>query len=363
MRTSVVTLLLLSVACVTSPVALLRTPLTDLPDDLAALTFTAEGRLSTPYVMLELSQPGGLNGFVVLSGEGLPVWYFRTVGGAVGFTRRPNGNFVFLDSGQGLLEVTPAGDIVNRLAQEAPPGRNIHHDVIPTGNNTLLFIADDWRPWNGAQVNGVAIWEWNPETGATTRRWSSFDFLNPDEDRGPGSQPGDWLHANSLFFGPRGNLLLSSPFLNQVISISPDYKRIEWRLGGPRATLSVADPFSGQHMVQEIAPGRILMFDNGFERTNERYSRAVEYEIAGEQARKVWEWRPSRDNWARAVGADRRLSNGNTLVVFGVTKDLPVGSTGPLEAYEVTASGSVVWHIVVGGNIRTMYRATPLERF
>ena len=156
---------------------------------------------------------------------------------------------------------------------------------------------------------------------------------------------------------------MSSPFLNQVISISADYKSVEWRLGGPRGTISVGDPFSGQHMVQEISSGRILMFDNGFERTSERYSRAVEYDITGGQARKVWEWHPSRDNWARAVGADRRLPNGNTLVAFGVTKDLPVGSTGPLEAYEVTDGGSVVWHIVVEGNLRTMYRASPLWEF
>ena len=49
---------------------------------------------------------------------------------------------------------------------------------------------------------------------------------------------GEWMHANSLSIGPRGNVLVSSHYLNQVLSLSPDWRRIEWRLGGPRATIA-----------------------------------------------------------------------------------------------------------------------------
>ena len=40
-----------------------------------------------------------------------------------------------------------------------------------------------------------------------------------------------------------------------------------------------------------------------------------------------------------------------------------VGSTGPIEVYEVTQAGEVAWHLEVGGAVSSMYRATPLFEF
>lgn len=356
-------LTLIVASCTESPVEPLLPPLRDVPPDLAQITLVATGQPTYPYAMLELNDPEGFKGFVAVNSKGEPVWLFRTTGGPVSFTQRANGNFVFLDLGRGLVEVTQRGDVVRELPQGPTGGRLIHNDVVSTARNTLLFLADDWRTVRDTVVNGVAVWEWYPEASSTVKRWSSFDKLDPSRDRGPRYRPDDWLHANSLSIGPRENLLVSFHFLNQVISISADYKSLEWRLGGIKATIPVDDPFSGQHNVQEVQSGRIVMFDNGFERNSERYSRAVEYEITGSQARKVWEWRPVRDNWAKAIGAAWRMQNGNTFVAFGVTKDVPIGSTGPIEVYEVTPGGTVVWHLEVGGKVRSMYRATPLQGF
>lgn len=47
------------------------------------------------------------------------------------------------------------------------------------------------------------------------------------------------------------------------------------------------------------------------------------------------------------------------MVAFGSAAGL-VGSSGPIEAYEVTETGRVVWHMAVEG-ARSMYRATPLS--
>lgn len=47
------------------------------------------------------------------------------------------------------------------------------------------------------------------------------------------------------------------------------------------------------------------------------------------------------------------------MVAFGSAAGL-VGSSGPIEAYEVTEPGRVVWHMAVEG-ARSMYRATPLS--
>ena len=347
----------------TNVVVVGRPPLTSLPADLAAVTFKTEGTPTAPYTVLELNQPGGFTGFVIVNGEGHPVWFFRTKAGTGGFTRRVNGNFIFLDLGGGLTEVNVDGDTVHLLPQEAAPGRRMHHDVTTTSQNTILFIADDWQTWKDSLMNGAALWEWNPEAGSAIKRWSSFDHLSPDSDWGSRSVRNDWLHPNSLRIGPRGNAVLSLHYLNQVISITPDFAGIEWRLGGVRHTIPVSDPFSGQHSVQEIESGHVLLFDNGIERTVERYSRALELEIVGDSSRKVWQWRPVIDNWALVISSARRLSNGNTLIGFGLSKNPASGATGPIEAYEVTAMGDIAWHITIGGAVNSMYRATPLYDF
>ncbi len=155
--------------------------------------------------------------------------------------------------------------------------------------------------------------------------------------------------------------MVSFNFLNQIVSIAAGFGSFEWRLGGPNATIEVADEdrFSGQHTAAEIGEGRVLMFDNGFERA-EDYSRALELELNGALARKTWEFRPPADNWSRAISSARRLPNGHTFVTFGMPEGL-LGSSGPIEVYEVTPDLEIQWHLVVSGEVSFMYRATPLN--
>ncbi|HEX7091714.1 MAG TPA: aryl-sulfate sulfotransferase [Longimicrobiales bacterium] len=329
-----------------------------LPEDLAAISLTAAGAPSAPMALLLLSSPGGFQGYVAVNGTGAIVWYYRTVDLPFGIARRPDGNFIAMDKGRGLLELTPAGDVLRELAQDELD-RNMHHDAIVTPANTVLFLAQDRRAYGDRTIVGEAIWEWDPETGEAVKRWSAHDFLDPAVDRTPQSTDGDWLHANALAIGSQGNILISLRRLNQVMSIAPGWNAIEWRLGGPGATITLAEgePFTGQHTVAEVGPNRILLFDNRHELGG--YSRAVEFELSDGQARQVWEWRPERDNFAFAVSSARRLPNGNTLVGFGMSSGLN-GSTGPIEVYEVTREGLVIWHLLVEGP-RIMYRAEPLE--
>ena len=86
---------------------------------------------------------------------------------------------------------------------------NTHHDVIVTPDNTVLFLAIDTGTVNDTVWEGEAIWEWDPATDVLTKRWTAKDFLTPKTDRGARTVPGDWLHANSLSIGPRGNILVS----------------------------------------------------------------------------------------------------------------------------------------------------------
>ena len=324
-----------------------------LPPDLARVQLAASGSPTVPLVMLHLYDPAGYSGYAAVDAAGEIVWYWRTVDMALGAARRANGNVVFLDRGRGLVEVRPDGSVAHELPQDAV-NREQHHEVIVTPQDTLLFLAFDQRPHAGTRLKGEAIWEWNPETGQTAKRWSSWDHLSPDRDRGPASGA-EWLHANSLALGQRGNVLMSFRFLDQVISISPDFQRLEWRLGGVNATrtLAAADQYSGQHTASELAANRLLVFDNGLLRDA---SRALELDLSGAEQKAVWQWQPPRRNLSMFVGSARRLTNGDTVVAFGMSK--VAGSTGPVEVYEVNPKDEIVWHLELS-ETRHSFRAEP----
>ncbi len=332
-----------------------------LPTGLAQILFNATGEPSLPLTMLEFIGTA-FQGFAMVDENGRVVWYWPTVGIPTGSTRRENGNFVLLDRGIGLREISPDRSVIAEFL--SVPGREIHHDVIATPQNTLLFIANQQGMINDTLWVGEAIWEWHPEQGKAELNWNAFDFLSPVEHRGLRSRPGDWLHANSLSFGPRQNLLVSFAFLDQIISISADYQSLEWALGGPGSTFELAPDavFSGQHTALEVSPGRVLLFDNGFDRLDGgEYSRALEVEldVRAQTARNAWQFRPQPDQYSRIISSARRLLGGNTMVTFGIAHELPSGSSGP-EVYEVTPRGTIAWHLQVDTQGTTaIYRATP----
>jgi hypothetical protein len=332
-----------------------RTP--PLPDDLAAVRFDVTGTPSVPLTLLHLFHEEGFKGYVILDADGEVVWYWRTQDFPFGIARRHNRNFVLMDKGRGIVELTPSATVVREIPQEDAE-HEMHHDLITTPAGTVLYLAFDTETFNGARLKGEAIWEWWPETGQRLQRWRSWDHLSPAVDRGP-RFGGEWMHANSLAIGPRGNTLVSVHYFNQIMSLSPDWQRIEWRLGGVRATLPVSreDEFSGQHTAHEVSEGRVLLFDNGRDRG--RDSRALELRLDGERADAVWSWAPPRANFASAVSSARRLNNGNTLVSFGMSAGRNDAS-GPTEAYEVTRDGQVRWHLVVSGTT-TMFRVEPID--
>jgi hypothetical protein len=331
-----------------------------LPDDLQAITITATGTLTPQYALLHLYAEQGFKGYALVDSGGRIAWHYRTKDYPFGADRRKNGHFVLMDKGRGLVEVDRGGRIVHELKQRDPENE-MHHAIVVTPRDTVLYLAFDTQEFAGKRLKGEAIWEWNPDTGEDVKRWRSWDFMDPALDRSARTA-GEWLHGNSLHVGPGGNILLSFHYINQVISIAPDWASIQWRLGGVRPTIAVApdQQTSAQHTAAELAPNRILMFDN---RTDLQppYSRAVEYVIEGSRARQVWNWKAPNNNYASAVSSARRLSNGNTLVAFGMEKGRN-GSSGPTEAYEVAANGTVRWHLVVDG-VMTMFRVEPINGF
>lgn len=332
-----------------------------LPAGLAEVEFVAEGDPSVPLTMLELRALNFL-GFVVVDGAGQVVWYWETEGAPQGSARRANGNFVLIDRGGGLREVSADHRVVGELTGPMDP-QAIHHDVITTPNNTVLFLTlDGEETVQDTTWISDRVWEWDREADLVALRWSTFDFYDIVADRRPRSRPDDWGHANAISLGQHGNLIMSLHWLNQIISIAPGYESIEWKLGGLGSdfALDTTDAFSGQHTAAEVSEGRVLLFDNGFEReaTPDEYSRALELELdlgAG-TATRAWEFRASPDQYSRVISSARRLDNGNTLSMFGFRTAVP------RTAYEVAPNGSVVWKLeVLAAATSTVYRANPVE--
>lgn len=336
-----------------------------LPEDLAGLEFTAEGSTALPLTRLEIVRnPDGFAGVVIIDEEGEVVWYRRE--GVAGSTWRDNGNLV-INTGTAIREIAVTGEVVRELP-EAGGYHTMHHDVITTPDNTLLFIAQEHREVGDTTVVMEGIWEWDPESGTgPVQRWSAWDHYSYPDDRGRYSREDDWLHANSIHLGPDGNILMSLAYLDQVISITPDFQEVEWRMGGPGATIEPTTDaeFFFQHTAAELpatSARRVLLFDNG--RGGRTFSRALELEIDPEAgtATRVWEFVAPNQNYSSIVSSARRLENGNTFVTFGAVEGL-VGSRGPVEVYEVRPDGSIVWHMAVSGegigDPFVLYRATP----
>jgi arylsulfate sulfotransferase len=181
----------------------------------------------------------------------------------------------------------------------------------------------------------------------------------------PSEEVQDWTHANSISIGPQGNILVSLRHLNQIISIAPDFKSIQWRLGGPGSDFSFPDPsdqFYHQHTASQLPNGNILLFDNGNTRPPEEggmYSRALELELdfTTMETRKVWEYRHSPDRFARCCARVERLANGNTLVDFGNDDG---GLTSVL--VEADSQGNAVSVIEMSSlESNTQYRAYALD--
>ncbi len=330
----------------------------DLPADVKAMTFTPTGTASQPLMFLAARST--FTGGVIIDAQGQVVWYGRTAIAPQGATRRANGNWVIELNNVGLAEFSALGEQVGFFPQSRMPiGTQIHHTVTATPQNTLLFFAYEFRDFGGVPLNGETIWEWNPQDDSLTKRWSAFDFLNPAVDFGPRSVPGDWFHANSLAMGQHGNIILSFHYLDQILSLAPDFSSIEWRLGGPGSTYAITadQATSGQHSAREVAPNDILIFDNGYARADgSKYTRALELKLdpATLTVSTLWKYRPNPDIWTTVISSVRRVANGNSILTFGTSAGI-AGATGPLAIHEVTPAGALVWQVAIsfppGGSI------------
>lgn len=323
-----------------------------LPAGLADLDYTVEGE-GTFELMLLPQSVAGFAGQVGMEPDGAIVWYAETTARPLAATPVPGSDdVVFIDNGRdGIVRLAPDGGVVAFLPREGGPYGRIHHDVAVTGAGRVLFIARHDEVVGGTLVTGEAIWDWDPSTGSVEMKWSSFDALDWTTDRTEASAPDNWLHANSISIGPRGNILLSLRRLHQVISIAPDFGSLEWRLGGPNAThaLSDDDRFVGQHSAWELPGDRVLLLDNGGGGEPDAYSRGLELRLVGDTTDLVWQYAADPPIHAGSQSGIYRMATGHSLVTF---------SSLSLTVDEVDAAGNRVWRLS-GAELDRAFRAVP----
>ena len=356
-----------------------------LPHALARMELTSTGRPTSELVLFDY-EDNPESFYVALDQDMHVVWYYahemtvpeeftsaRTV------RQKPDFNLVFLEGGPlgrrfncCMKEVTPQGELVDRLVNNEID-KWVNRDIQILDNDTVLYLAneiieiddtaDGGDPETQVLVDSIRIWE---QRNHTTREvWSAVDTLSLDIRPRWGGDLKNWLRANSLDLGPRHNYIVSLANRDQVISVSPDGERIEWKLGGPNGDYKFLDPadrFYGQHTASEMPNGNILVFDNGQGRPEEEggeYSRALEltlntYDLS---AIKVWEYRHTPDLYARGRSSAFRMPNGNTIINFETNEVDP-----PRVLVEADGDGNAVWTLEMRSpSLRNSFRAYTTE--
>lgn len=306
----------------------------------------------------------------LMDGDGRIVWRWSLESWLAARTPRPwIGHFELLPDGA-LLAVVQDNAIVeidrsSRVVWTVPMGA--HHDAWrdPSGDLYALghfpLLVPEIHPTRPIWCDEIVVLSARGKVDRKIRildllRRSGYDWLLPRLQAAqlPASGPPiDVFHTNHVetFDGrlaersplfARGNLLVSIRNLDVIAIVDGRTEKILW-LWGP-------GNLAYQHDPRLLDDGRILVFDNGIER-----SQVVEIDPLS--MRVTWRYAPAKGFFSRIVGAAQRLPNGNTLV------------TESMKGYvhEVTRSGEVVWEYAnpefgPGGLRNGIIRMTRFDR-
>mgnify|MGYP001309941051 FL=1 len=337
------------------------------------------GKSTNDLTFLEFRQAGFM-GLAAFDAKGHIVWYFEGPEDEQPYimAQKPNRNIVYIaghkggTTGKGLVEITPLGEEIDRLVDECSPFGPIHHDIDILQDERVMYLSRIIQhPGYGVPPKpqeGDTIGIWDQSRNRNDIFWNIFDHISPSDRTKPDSNrtlPGnpvwggcdrdrkvqDWSHGESISMAEDGSVLASFRHLDQIISISPDFNSVQWRLGGPGSDFTFPDArdrFYHQHSVVALPNGNVLLFDNGNHRPEtegREYSRALELSLnmSTMTATKVWEYRHEPDIFSVCCSSVSRLDNGNTLILFGsVFGDL---CCRPYVIVEVTSNGKVAWKV------------------
>lgn len=266
-----------------------------------------------------------------------------------GMERLQNGNLFFGEARTDkIYEINMLGEVVRTYAM---PGFSFHHHAleIPNGNFVVSVTKKDISTVEDFLIeidrnSGQIITEWDLRESLDQHRTT----LTTDSV--------DWIHVNGLAYDPSDQTIIISGRTQGVIKVdwNNEVKWIlaphaGWETNGRGQQLSnflltpqgefggdITDPavLNGQttdqhfdwswyqHAPKVLPNGNVLLFDNGFNRLfgqSSDYSRAVIYEIDGEEMTVRQDWDYGRDRGIEAysfIVSDADFhSDANTVIM------------------------------------------------
>ncbi|HTR99830.1 MAG TPA: aryl-sulfate sulfotransferase, partial [Bacteroidota bacterium] len=215
--------------------------------------------------------------------------------------------------------------------------------LLPNGHAIMMAydpqVVDMSEVVPGGKPNAVVYGSIIQELDAAKNvvfQWRSWDYIPITDcyDILTGTAF-DYIHVNSIEVDTDGNFIVSCRETAEILKIDHVTGDIIWRWGGKHNQFTfigdnagnAPNYFSYQHDVRRIANGHITMMDNGNQHVPP-YSRAAEYALdeTAKTATLVWEYRHTPDVFNPAAGSVQRLPNGNTLIGWGTSNFLGVGT-------------------------------------
>lgn len=312
---------------------------------------------------------------LILDGEGVPVWYYRSDARIAGVCRLANGNLLFHHVDFRSIEMDLAGNVVRTFyASGRPqgpvegaipiPAASLHHQPHQMPNGNFLAMTANARMVDNYYTSetdpdapratqpvvgdnfveftpeGEIVWSWDTFDHLDVHRWS-YHLLEPYWHNRGFPDHLDWTHGNGITYVPEDDSVIASlRHQDALIKVDRRSGEIVWILGDhanwrPPQSARLLEPahelrwhYHG-HNPRVTEDGTIVMYDNGLCRAqpyapqappHQCFTRAIEYEVdeAGRTVREVWTSSDDDDpdrviSWA--MGDAHRLPNGNMLVI------------------------------------------------
>ncbi len=324
--------------------------------------------------------------------QGVIRWFMDlSENGQITYTpyRLKNGNWLYLN----WIDILEVDDLGRTVKQEQMWGNAGNHELLEMPDGMLLMTGskkDSYVVRNGQQIptrfDHVVLWD--RANNRTAKDWDMRAVLDVNRAIFPadyGMDPStDWFHVNSVALDPNDNTLLVSGRNQGVVKINQDNSlrwilapHVGWGKAGFDGTgLNTADylltavdadgnPYPaevqegrvsaadfdwpmGQHALNVLPNGNLLLFDNGLRRHFDpapQYSRAVEYQIDTERktVRQVWQYGKERGlemSSPITSDVDQLPTTGNRLITSGNLR--ASGKEGHAKVVEITYPGNQV---------------------
>lgn len=174
---------------------------------------------------------------------------------------------VLADTANAIVEVDLMGNELFRSTVGVDFSEGLHHDLNKKDGLIYALFEEPGDPI----MDGFHVFD---ASGPPMMSWYSSDFFTP-----PGGVIGSWMHTNTIWIDPSGDVLLSLYNFATVIKVdgdlsSPSFGELIWAMSGDGSDdlgddfeidwslVEQGDLFQRQHDVKLMPDGRMLMLDN-----------------------------------------------------------------------------------------------------